>query len=193
MACLLFSINMAYEHWTCEVNCCLQFNTVVSSCKAIVTISTFLYFSCVNLRARMASKVPGGAVTFERTSFSEQSRLLGPSSKCRVGSNPISQKIELSKSYVHISNSRVCSSFEGSWLISRQPCSSMISRKHPVLCYSMGTQSSEAKEHRRNSKDSANLPGFVSSYYNCWICIILVFSPTRAKWIKRDHVSCTIH
>lgn len=100
----------------------------------------------------MASKLYGGAVAFDRTSFTEQCRLHCSSSKS------ISQKLELIKSNIHLSNARLCSSCEGSWLISRQPYSHMLSGKHSVTCYSMGTQSSEAKEYTDNSEDCTNLP-----------------------------------
>ncbi|XP_020252028.1 uncharacterized protein LOC109829255 isoform X2 [Asparagus officinalis] len=99
----------------------------------------------------MACKVSGGAVAFDRTGFTEQRRRLCTPSKSLhcIDSNPINKKIEISRGNVHLS--------KGSWLISRQPHSYARPRKHPVLCYSMGSQSNESRECVRNSEDCKNL------------------------------------
>lgn len=99
----------------------------------------------------MASNVSSGAVVFDRTTFTEQCRLLSSNSLRHVGS--MIQKIDLSN--VHIPNARLSTSSERSWLINMQPYSSKIFRKPSIY---MGMKSSKAKEYARNSEDHMKQP-----------------------------------
>nr|XP_010916485.1 senescence-associated protein OSA15, chloroplastic isoform X2 [Elaeis guineensis] len=110
----------------------------------------------MQLVALMASKISGGAVAIDRANFTEQCGFLCSFSKSipHIGSNPVSQKVELRKSSKgHCFSVGLCFSSESFWNISGKPYSYLLSRKHIVLCCSAGTRSSEAKECLRNSED----------------------------------------
>ena len=110
----------------------------------------------MQLVALMASKISGGAVAIDRANFTEQCGFLCSFSKSipHIGSNPVSQKVELRKSSKgHCFSVGLCFSSESFWNISGKPYSYLLSRKHIVLCCSAGTRSSEAKECLMNSED----------------------------------------
>lgn len=123
--------------------------------KVSIIILYCLYLASCSLLELMGCKVSCATVAFDGTGFTEQRRRLCPSSKSLhcIDSNPINKKKEISRSNAHLS--------KGSWLFSRQPSSNAHPRKHPVLCYSMGSQSNEARECTRNSEDCKNLSRYV--------------------------------
>lgn len=110
----------------------------------------------MQLVAPMSRKISDGAVAIDRTNFTEQCGFLCSLSKSihHIGSNPMSQKVDLKRSGKgHHFSPRLCSSSESVWHINGKPYAYVLSRKHIVLCRSTGTHSNETRECLRNSED----------------------------------------